>query len=135
MSEVVYKCNSTNNKNVRDNELEILRKFEDELYFEFGESEKNIKKRFYNDLKTLNQDFDALMKLKENKKEEFKDVKEEIVELEEKPEEKMEEKVEEKTEEVKNDINKMQETKKLVTIDKKGEATLVEKSKKKKSLF
>lgn len=63
-NEIIYVCNSVNNKNVRANELEILRKYDDKLYFEFGESEDNIKKRFYNDVKTLNKDFDALMKLK-----------------------------------------------------------------------
>ena len=44
--DIVYTCNSTNNKNVRGNELKILRKVEDQLYFEFGESENNVKKRF-----------------------------------------------------------------------------------------
>lgn len=62
--EVIYVCNSINNKNVRRGELNILKKHESEKYFEFGENEMNIKKRFYNDVKTLNKDFDALMKLK-----------------------------------------------------------------------
>lgn len=64
-NEIIYVCNSTNNKNVREGELEILRAFPEKLYFEFGESETNIKKRFYNDLETLNKDFNALLKLKE----------------------------------------------------------------------
>ena len=63
-NEIIYVCNSKNNKNVREGELEILRKFENSLYFEFGESEMNIKKRFYDDLETLNNDFNSLMALK-----------------------------------------------------------------------
>lgn len=65
-SEIIYVCNSTNNKNVREGELEILRKYPEKLFFEFGESETNIKKRFYNDLETLNKDFNALLKIKES---------------------------------------------------------------------
>lgn len=64
--DIIYVCNSINNKNIRKGELEILRKYEDKLYFEFGTSETNIKKRFYNDLKTLNKDYDAILKLKLN---------------------------------------------------------------------
>lgn len=63
--EIIYVCNSINNKNVREGELEILRKIESQLCFEFGSDEMNIKKRFYNDSKTLNKDYDALVKLKE----------------------------------------------------------------------
>lgn len=63
--EIVYVCNSTNNKNVRANELSILRKNEEQLYFEFGDSENNIKKRFYNSLEKLNKDFDEIVKIKE----------------------------------------------------------------------
>ena len=63
--EIVYTCNSTNNKNVRANELKILRKFEDSLYFEFGDSENNIKKRFYRNIETLNKDYAAIEKIKE----------------------------------------------------------------------
>lgn len=77
--EIIYVCNSTNNKNVREGELEILRKKEDQLYFEFGESEMNVKKRFYNDLETLNKDFEALTKLK-NKVVEEPVEKKEVVE-------------------------------------------------------
>ena len=62
MNEVIYVCNSVNNKNVREGELEILEKHEDQLYFEFGKDSMNTKKRFYNDVETLNKDFDALMK-------------------------------------------------------------------------
>ena len=94
--EIIYVCNSTNNKNVRSGELKILRKIEKELYFEFGESEMNIKKRYYNDIETLNKDFNELQKIKE--KEDNK--------VEEKQETKQEEKTEEKTEEIKEEIEK-----------------------------
>lgn len=63
-SEIIYTCKSINNKNVREGELEILRKHQDSLYFEFGESEMNIKRRFYKDAETLNEDFNALMMIK-----------------------------------------------------------------------
>ena len=63
-NEIVYVCNSTNNKNVRANELEILEKHEEGLYFEFGENRINTKKRFYDDIETLNKDFDELLKIK-----------------------------------------------------------------------
>ena len=62
--EIIYVCNSINNKNVRQGELNILEKHENQLCFEFGADKMNIKKRYYNDLETLNKDFDALMKLK-----------------------------------------------------------------------
>lgn len=80
--EVIYVCNSINNKNVREGELEILEKHEDQLYFEFGENQMNIKKRFYNDLETLNKDFNALLKLKDKKviREEKKEKEEKILE-------------------------------------------------------
>ena len=64
--EIIYVCKSKNNKNVREGELEILRKHESALYFEFGENEMNIKKRFYDDLETLEQDYNSLMALKNN---------------------------------------------------------------------
>lgn len=64
-SEIVYICNSINNKNVRGNELKILRKNIEELYFEFGESESNIKKRFYRNLDVLNKDYEAVERIKE----------------------------------------------------------------------
>lgn len=63
--EIVYVCHSINNKNVRDGELVILRKNEAELYFEFGENEKNIKKRFYTDLETLRKDYKEVEEIKE----------------------------------------------------------------------
>ena len=63
--EIIYVCNSINNKNIRDGELNILEKHEEQLCFEFGADNMNIKKRFYNDIETLNKDFDALLKLKE----------------------------------------------------------------------
>lgn len=93
--EIIYVCNSINNKNVRNGELKILRKIEKELYFEFGETEMNIKKRFYNDIETLNKDFNELQKLKEkeeNKVEEKEEIKqEEVVEKVETVEETVEE--------------------------------------------
>ena len=96
--EIIYVCKSKNNKNVREGELEILRKFEDALYFEFGENEMNIKKRFYDDLETLEQDYNSLMALKNNEvkeivPEEPKAIVEEVIEkIEEKvePEEELE---------------------------------------------
>lgn len=78
--EIIYVCNSINNKNVREGELEILRKIESQLCFEFGADEMNIKKRFYNDSKTLNKDYDALVKLKEKlSKENYKKALEEEI--------------------------------------------------------
>ena len=62
--EVIYVCNSINNQRIRQGELNILEKHENQLFFEFGSDEMNKKKRFYNDIETLNKDFDALMKLK-----------------------------------------------------------------------
>lgn len=62
--EVIYVCDSINNKKIRQGELNILEKHEKQLCFEFGADEMNKKKRFYNDVETLNKDFDALMKLK-----------------------------------------------------------------------
>lgn len=88
-SEIIYVCKSTNNKNVREGELEILRKHEDSLYFEFGESEMNIKKRYYDDLKTLNEDYNALMMIKNGETKaviEEPKVEEVIQEIEEKSE-------------------------------------------------
>lgn len=76
MSEIIYKCKSINNKNVREGELVILRKSEkDELCFEFGENEINLKKRFYNNKTDFENDFKALEKLKQSK--EIKKIKEE----------------------------------------------------------
>lgn len=90
--EIVFECRSINNKNIRNKELKILRKFEDKLYFEFGEDESNIKKRFYRDVKTLNEDFEELEKIKEKIEKEIKEkaekvkdnITEEIVEVKEK---------------------------------------------------
>lgn len=81
VSEIVYVCNSINNKNIRGNELKILRKVEEELCFEFGESESNIKKRFYRNLESLNKDYAAVEKIK-IKLENEEDVKEEVKEEE-----------------------------------------------------
>ena len=77
--DIVYTCNSINNKNVRGNELKILRKVEDQLCFEFGESENNTKRRFYRNLETLNKDFEELEKIKEKMEKEEKQKAEEII--------------------------------------------------------
>lgn len=79
--EVIYVCNSINNKNVREGELNILKKYEEQLYFVFGSDEMNTKKRFYNNLETLNKDFDALLKLKEKEKEEKNDEENKTIKL------------------------------------------------------
>lgn len=63
--DIVYTCNSINNKNIRGNELKILRKIEDHFCFEFGESENNVKKRFYRNLEELNKDYEEIEKIKE----------------------------------------------------------------------
>lgn len=77
-NEIVYVCNSINNKNVRGHELKILRKNEEELYFEFGESESNIKKRFYRNVDVLNKDYEAVERIKEKLEAEPKEEKVEI---------------------------------------------------------
>lgn len=82
MYEIIYVCNSVNNKNVRRGELEILRKVaENELCFEFGKDEMNLKKRFYSNKEDLEKDYNALLKLKEE--ESAEEVVEEIQEKEE----------------------------------------------------
>lgn len=88
--EIIYVCNSINNKNVREGELKILRKVDKELYFEFGESEINLKKRFYKDEKTLNKDFNKLMDFKEKSEQKDRklvnqEIEEEVYEEIEKP--------------------------------------------------
>lgn len=88
--EIIYECNSINNKNVREGELNILEKHEEQLYFQFGSDEMNIKKRFYNDVETLNKDFDALLKLKERENKTVKlvnEINENIKKAYEEPEE------------------------------------------------
>ena len=45
--EVIYVCDSINNKKIRQGELNILEKHEKQLCFEFGADEMNKKKRFY----------------------------------------------------------------------------------------
>lgn len=66
MSEIIYVCSSVNNKNVREGELKILRKSTyDKLCFEFGESEMNLKKRFYDNETDFEKDYNALLNLKE----------------------------------------------------------------------
>lgn len=68
--EVIYVCNSINNQRIRQGELNILEKHENQLFFEFGSDEMNKKKRFYNDVETLNKDFEKLMELKKKEEEE-----------------------------------------------------------------
>lgn len=64
-NEIVFVCKSINNKNIRAKELNILRKFDERLCFEFGTDEMNIKKRYYENLKTLNEDYEKVLKIKE----------------------------------------------------------------------
>lgn len=72
MNEIIFQCKSINNKNVRNGELKILRKCDnDNLCFEFGESEMNLKKRFYDNENDFENDFEALTKLKESKQREL----------------------------------------------------------------
>lgn len=73
--EVVFTCRSINNKKVRANELNILEKNEKGLFFVFGENNVNAKKRYYNDLKTLNEDFEQLKKIKDNLKKDKNNLK------------------------------------------------------------
>lgn len=99
-SEIIYTCKSINNKNVREGELEILRKHQDSLYFEFGESEMNIKRRFYKDAETLNEDYNALMMIKNGEAKtiiEEPKVEKAIEEIEEKAEPIEEPKIEEES--------------------------------------
>lgn len=106
--EIIYVCNSINNKNVRNGELKILRKIEKELYFEFGETEMNIKKRFYNDIETLNKDFNALKKLQEEEKnqKEVRAIEESTPKLPEEPIEEQKQEVKKETESKKNNKKK-----------------------------
>lgn len=106
--EIIYVCNSINNKNVRNGELKILRKIEKELYFEFGETEMNIKKRFYNDIETLNKDFNALKKLQEEEKnqKEVKAIEESTPQLPKEPIEEQKQEVKQETESKKNNKKK-----------------------------
>jgi hypothetical protein len=79
-NEIIYVCDSINNKNVRGGELNILEKHEEQLYFEFGSDRMNTKKRFYNDIDTLNKDFNELLKLKEKRETKIvKEDKEEVI--------------------------------------------------------
>lgn len=79
-NEIVYVCNSVNNKNIRANELKILRKVEEKLCFEFGESESNIKLRFYRSIEDLNKDYETVQKIKEKlENKEIKDKEEPVL--------------------------------------------------------
>ena len=65
MAEIIFVCRSKNNKNVRDNELKILRKNKKlGLCFEFGENEMKLKKRFYDDENIFEEDFKKLQEIK-----------------------------------------------------------------------
>lgn len=63
--EVIFECNSVNNKKIRRGELKFLEKHEEALYFMFGESQSNMKKRYYNTLEELREDYAKVEKLKE----------------------------------------------------------------------
>lgn len=64
--DIIFTCKSINNKNVRDGELKILRKSTNEnLCFEFGENEMNIKKRYYDNERDFEDDFTKLSMIKE----------------------------------------------------------------------
>ena len=102
--EIIYVCDSLNNKNVREGELNILEKHENQLCFEFGSDRMNIKKRFYRDIETLNKDFDKLMELKNREeREESKTIKlveeinENVKKAYEEPEEVVEKEVKKET--------------------------------------
>lgn len=104
MYEIIYVCDSINNKNVREGELNILEKHEDQLCFEFGSDRMNIKKRFYNDIETLDKDFNKLMELKNREKEEesktiklVEEINENIKKAYEEPEEVVEKEIKKET--------------------------------------
>lgn len=107
--EIIYICNSLNNKNIREGELNILEKHEEQLCFEFGSDRMNIKKRYYNDIETLNKDFDNLLKLKETENK-MKNKKEKEEEKQEKK------KIEEKKVIAEPVINKENANKKLKDV-------------------
>ena len=79
-NEIIMVCNSINNKNIREGELKILRKKEEQLCFEFGDSEINLKKRFYKTKEALNKDYAKALKLKEKEDAKAESKKEEVVE-------------------------------------------------------
>lgn len=82
--DIIFTCKSVNNKNVRNGELKILRKSANEnLCFEFGENEMNIKKRYYDNEKDFEDDFTKLSMIKEADEKEANNKK-----IEEKEEEK-----------------------------------------------
>lgn len=73
-TEIIFTCNSINNKNIRANELKFLEKRPEELYFIFGESKINAKKRYYENLDVLNEDFEKVKELKEKMEKESKNI-------------------------------------------------------------
>ncbi len=81
--EVIFECNSINNKKIRSGELKFLEKHEEGLYFMFGESQVNMKKRYYNTLEELREDYakvEALKKEEDSKETENKKIiKEKII--------------------------------------------------------
>lgn len=63
-TEIIYNCDSLNNTRVRANELKMLDKNEEGLYIVIGENNVNSKKRYYNNIKKLNKDYNELLKIK-----------------------------------------------------------------------
>lgn len=63
--EVIFECNSINNKKIRRGELKFLERHDEDLYFMFGESKSNMKKRYYRTLDELREDYAKVEKLKE----------------------------------------------------------------------
>ena len=75
-NEEIFVCKAINNKTVRYSQLNILRKLEKEMAFEFGKDESNLKKRYYNSVEEMELDFNKLLEKKksmQNKKEEVND--------------------------------------------------------------
>lgn len=62
---IIFRCHSINNTIIRQGELKILKKYPEKLYFEFGATPTNIKKRYYKDEETLNKDYKEVLALKE----------------------------------------------------------------------
>lgn len=75
-NEEIFVCKAINNKTVRYSQLNILRKLEKEMAFEFGKDEANLKKRYYDSVEAMESDFNKLLEKKksmQNKEEEEKD--------------------------------------------------------------
>ena len=63
-NEEIFVCKAINNKTVRYSQLNILRKLEKEMAFEFGKDESNLKKRYYNSVEEMELDFNQLLEKK-----------------------------------------------------------------------